>query len=356
MARAVHVCARNRKDPVRVHDSSPCARGRSPESLLPLPTFPRRAFSAGAVLGLAWLAVPVPRARALEPGMGDCLPPRIVVALMPLADRTDGVWANWTGVSPAVLVTRLLADSLARGQRREILRLGNQPSRDPGKGCARGLDDDLALRAARHTSAEVVVSGSVEVFARDDQMEPGKFARWGMGAPDARSRVRVSVSLRALDVRDGTVLIETTASRERIGKSVAMIDRTERAASLLDPLFAQALGEVIGDLARTLGQRVVGRWKARVLSERRGVAVLDAGEARGLFAGQRLDVWRPGIDLMDDDLMKLGDDVWVGSVVVTSLSGKGRARARLTEGEVQAGDVVRPCSLSGGPTLSLKTR
>jgi len=84
--------------------------------------------------------------------------------------------------------------------------------------------------------------------------------------------------------------------------------------------------------------------------------VLDAGEARGLFAGQRLDVWRPGIDLMDDDLMKLGDDVWVGSVVVTSLSGKGRARARLTEGEVQPGDVVRPCSLSGGPTLSLKTR
>ena len=54
--------------------------------------------------------------------------------------------------------------------------------------------------------------------------------------------------------------------------------------------------------------------------------------------------------------MKLGDDVWVGSVVVTSLSGKGRARARLTVGEVQAGDVVRPCSLSGGPTLSLKTR
>src|SRR6185503_17713165 len=173
----------------------------------------------------------------------------------------------------ALLVTHLLADSLARGQRRDVLRLGGVPARSGVKPASWALDDDLALRAARVTSAEVVVTGSVDVFAHDDRLDPGKFARWGMGAPDARSRVRVSVSLRALDVHDGTVVIETSASRERTGKSVAMIGRTDRSGGspILDPLLAEALDDVISDLARTLGQRIEGRWKARVVSERRGV-------------------------------------------------------------------------------------
>jgi len=312
---------------------------------------PRQAV---VLLGLALFAMPAASSHALEPGMGQCLPPHTVVALTPLADRTDGVWTMWTGQSPALLVTRLLADSLTRGHRRDVLRLGVTSPHPPARSPGRALDDELALRAARRTSAEVVVSGSVDVFAHDDQLDPGKFARWGMGAPDARSRVRVSVSLRALDVRDGTVLIETSASREHAGKSVAMIDRPDRSGSnpALDPLLAQALGEVIGDLARTLGERVEGRWKAQVLSQRRGAVVLDAGASRGLFAGQRLEVWRPGISLLDEDLRELGEDVWVGSVVVTSLDGT-RARARLCDGEVHVGDVVRPCSLANPPELSV---
>ena len=317
---------------------------------------------AGVLLGLACAtsgsagpALSVPP-RALESNAGQCLPPRIVVAITPLADCTDGVWANWSGESPALLVTHLLADSLARGQRRDVLRLGGVPARSGVKPASRALDDDLALRAARVTSAEVVVTGSVDVFAHDDRLDPGKFARWGMGAPDARSRVRVSVSLRALDVHDGTVVIETSASRERSGRAVAMIERTDRSGGspVLDPLLADALEEVIGDLARTLGQRIEGGWKARVTKERRGVVDLDAGAGRGVFAGERLDVWRPGIMLMDEDLRRLGDDVWVGSVVVTSLHGRTRCRARLTDGEVRVGDVVRPCSASSPPVLSLK--
>lgn len=287
--------------------------------------------------------------------MGQCVPPHTVVALTPFADRTDGTWATWSGESPAPIVTRALADSLAHGHRRDVLRLGVTLPHPPARGPGRALDDELALAAARRTPAEVVVTGSVEVFSHDDQLEAGKFARWGMGAPDARSRVRVSVSLRALDVRDGTVLIETTAARDRAAKTVAMIDRTERDGSTgaVDPLLADAMGEVLGDLARALGQRVEGHWKAQVLTARHGVVTLDAGAGRGLFAGQRLEVWRPGVDLLDEDLRELGDDVWVGSVVVTSFEGRSRARARLCDGEVHVGDILRPCSESGAPQLSL---
>jgi len=276
---------------------------------------------------------------------------------MPLADRTDGVWANWSGESPARLVEGMFADSLSRGRRRTILRLA-LPA-EPGNAAGpltRPVDDDQAIRAARRTSAEVVVTGSVDAFTHDDRMDAGKFSRWGMGAPDARSHVRVSVTLRALDVHDGTVLIETTASRDKAGRTTAMVDHADRTAGApaVDALVTQVLGEVLGDLSRTIGERIEGCWKARVLSEHKGMLTLDAGVSRGLFAGERLDVWRPGYELLDEDLMQLGDDVWVGAVVITSFQGQGRSRARLSEGEVHVGDTLRPCALAAAPALSLK--
>ena len=332
----------------------PAARGPLPELPLATQYRPRLAGRASFLLGLALFSPPLGNSRAIERSMGQCLPPHMMVALTPLADRTDGIWANWSGESPALLVTRSLADSLARGHRRDVLRLGVPLPHPPAGGPGRTLDDELALRAARRTRAEVVVTGSVDLFEHDDTLEPGKFARWGGGA-DAHSHVRVSVTLRALDVRDGTVLMETTASRERNGKTAAMIDHTERMGSTgaPDPVLLQALGEVLGDLSRSLGQRVEGQWKAQVLTARHGAVTLDAGAARGLFAGLRLEVWRPGVSLLDEDLRELGDDVWVGSVVVTSLDGA-RARARLCDGEVHVGDVLKPCSESGPPELSLE--
>jgi hypothetical protein len=52
--------------------------------------------------------------------------------------------------------------------------------------------------------------------------------------------------------------------------------------------------------------------------------------------------------------MRLGDDVRTGAVVIEAIEGKGRARVRLTEGEVRAGDLVRPCSAPGEPAMSLR--
>ena len=307
-------------------------------------------------LGLALVAVAGARARAVEPGPGECQPPRSVVAILPLADRTDGAWSAWTGESPSLLVARLLSDSLEQGQHREVLRLPLPPRAGTMLPLARPIDDDAALRAVRRSPAEAVVTGSLDFFSHDEQHEPGRLARWGMNGPDAHSRVHVSVTLRALDPRDGTVLIETTASRDRSARAVTNVARPERdeAAAAMDPQLVQALGEVVGDLTRTLVLRLEGRWKARVLSEHEGMCVLDAGIGRGLFDGERLDVWRPGIEIMDEDLARLGDDVWVGSVVITTLQGRSRARARLVDGEMRPGDIVRPCSQATAPAISLR--
>jgi hypothetical protein len=295
-------------------------------------------------------------ARAGVNAPGVCAPPRTLVALVPFADQTDGSWQLWTGESPARLVERLVADSLQHGLGRAVLRVPAGTELLGHDAFARAIDDEQALRAARRARAEIVVAGTVSLFTHDDQREPGRLGRWGVGAPESRSRVQVRVTLRVLDATDGSVIIESTAARDRIGRGTASASRREWAAQLpeADPLANEVLAEVLGDLSRTIGQRLDARWRARVIAELPGTVVIDAGAARGLFAGERLDVWRPGIEVYDENLMHVADDARVGALVIVVLEGHGRARARLAEGEARMGDIVRPCSADDGPALSLR--
>lgn len=293
---------------------------------------------------------------ARVPDPGTCAPPRTLVALLPLADRTDRTWQAWTGENPALRVARCFADSLEHGLGRSVTRVSAAAAAGPQGFLSRPVDDDAALRAALAARAEIAITGTVSVFTHDDHREAGRLGRWGVGAPDARSRVQVSVTLRVLDVADGSVIIESTASREKSERGTAIASRAEPNASgtCPDALVEQVLSEVLGDLSRTIGQRLDARWQARVILEGPGIYVLDAGAARGLFPGERLDVWRSGIEVYDENLMHVGDDSRVGALVIVALEGNGRARARLAEGQARMGDTVRPCSEDAGQTMSLR--
>lgn len=324
--------------------SEPCLTHRLPTA---------RAFAA---LFACLLLVAASRARATDAGPGECAPPRTLVALLPLADQTDHSWELMSGESPAHLVCRLLADSLERGRGRRVECLSLGTNAGSAAAPRRAVDDDLALRAARHDQAEVVVTGTVSVFSHDDTRESPRLGRWGVGAPDARSRARVSITLRVLDARNGTVIIETTAARDRADRATASAtqpapDAPDPAA---DPSMEDVLSDVLGDLLSTIGERLDASWQARVVAEGRDEVVLDAGSARGLFAGERLEVWRPGIQLYDEYMLQLGDETRVGAVVISSVDGRGRAHARLAEGDVHTGYLVRPCSGANGPAMSLR--
>jgi hypothetical protein len=311
------------------------------------------------VLAACLLLAAAPCARAAGPGQGECAPPRTLVALLPLADRTDHAWELMSGESPARLVQRLLADSLERSRGRRVVCVPLEAKVATTASPDRPVDDDQALRALRHDEAEVMVTGTVSVFSHEDTREAPRLGRWGVGAPDARSRVRVSITLRVLDAHDGSVIIETTAVRDRAGRGTASATQPEHDGESVenpgvDPLMSEVLNDVLGDLLSTIGERLDGGWQARVVFEARDYCVLDAGSARGVFAGERFDVWRPGIQVFDEDMVRIGDETRVGSVVVSSLDGRGRARARLAEGDARMGDVLRPCSGGNGPAMSLR--
>ena len=303
---------------------------------------------------LVWFGV-ASRAHAAQTIPGECAPPHTLVALLPLADRSDHTWELWSGVNPASLVGRMLADSLEHARGRRVLHVPFVVGAGPGTPLQRAVDDDQALRAARRAEAEVIVTGTVSLFSHDDTRDAGRFSRWGFGAPDAHSRVRVSVALRVLDARDGTVIIESSAMRDRMGRGTANVQQPggdlEPGG---DPLAIEVLGQVLGDLVSTIVERLDESWQARVVMEGGGGYVLDAGAARGLFTGERLDVWRSGIQVFDEDMLHIGNDTRIGSVVVTELDGRGRAHARLLEGDARMGDLVRPCSGVPGTAMSLR--
>ena len=316
--------------------------------LTPSPRVPTRCAWL-AVLCLATWPVPV---RALETP-GECEPPRLRLALLTLTDATDRAWEAWTGAAPGPLVTRLLADSLRHARGREVLVMSE--ARPLAR---RATDDAPALEAARTADAEVVVTGTLAEFVHEDRREGGKFWRWGAGALDSRARAKVRLSLRVLDAVDGSVIIETTASRERTGRGTANVARPESpdVAPAPETLLGEAIGEVLADLVRTLDRRLEARWNARVDSVEGLACALDVGTTRGHFAGQRLEVWRAGIETFDEDLVRLGEEVRVGVLVVTALDRPGRVRARVTQGEARPGDRVRACSAGTTPALSLSQR
>ncbi len=272
------------------------------------------------------------------------------MALCALADATDRSWATWTGEQPSALVGRRLADSLTRTHRRDVVLVGR--GAEPA---ARPPEDAHALELARAARAEVVVTGVVVEFVHDDHREPGKFSRWGVGPPDARSFAGVRVTLRVLDAEDGSVILETSIARERRGRATASTGRPRAAAAPGAPSgpLAEALDEVVSDLAHTLDRRLTDRWRANVLFATPERCLLDAGAGHGLFAGGRLEVWRAGIETWDEDFTRLGEEVRVGVVIVTGLEGRDRAHARVVEGEVRPGDRVRPCTAEP-PPVSLR--
>ena len=275
--------------------------------------------------------------------------------LMALTDGSDHAWQVWTGAEPAPLVTRLLADSLRACRGREVMTVA-----DPRRAARRAMDDGPALEAARSLDAEIVVTGRVDEFTQEDRREAGKLWRWGVGAPDARSRARVRVTLRVLDANDGSVIIETAAVRDKASRAASTVDRTTPPAQAAGPAWApeallgQALGEVLSDLVHTVGLRLETRWRASVESVSGDDCTLDTGTTRGHFVGQRLEVWRPGIETYDEDLVRLDEEARIGALVVTAIEAPGRVRARIVEGEARPGDDVRACSNGAAPVASLR--
>ena len=314
------------------------------------PTLSRLAWLAASFLA-AWPA-PSRAATAIR----GCDPPRTRVVLVGLRDATDHAWQVWTGTAPAQIVTRLLADSLRASRGREVLLIA-----DPRHAAHRAMDDGPALDAARELDAEIVVTGTLEEFTQEDRRDAGKLMRWGVGAPDARSRARIRVTLRVLDATDGSVIIETGAARDKASRAASTVDRSAPTARISGPgpaiapeaLLGQALGEVLSDLTHTIGLRLETRWRAEVETVRGDECTLDTGTTRGHFAGQRLEVWRPGIETYDENLLRLGEEARVGALVVTAVESPGRVRARIVEGEAHPGDTVRACS-HGAATVALR--
>jgi hypothetical protein len=265
--------------------------------------------------------------------------------LVGLTDGTDHAWQVWTGMAPAPLVTRLLADSLRASRGREVMMIA-----DPRQAARRAMDDGPALDAAHELEAEIVVTGTVDEFTQEDRREAGKLGRWGVGAPDARSRARIRVTLRVLDANDGSVIIETGATRERTNRAASTVNRSTppAKAQAADPapeaLLGQALSEVLSDLAHTIELRLEARWRASIASVTGDQCVLDTGTTRGQFVGQRLEVWRFGIETYDENLIRLGEEARVGALVVTAIEAPGRVLTRIVEGDARPGDGVRACS------------
>jgi hypothetical protein len=310
---------------------------------------PRSPRPLGALLALLLATSGGPTPVHAAVASRACEPPRTRVALLPLTDATDHSWAAWSGGDPAAIVLHLLADSLRKSRGREVTMLAPVPG-DAG----RPVEDAAAIAAANAAGSDVVVTGSVAEFTVEERRVAGKLSRWGAGALDARARARVRVSLRVLDTTGGGLILETTIDRERTGRGTTSAARPGDGPPPPSGLLAGTLDEVLRELTQALDRRLDMRWQATVLGAGPGDCVLDAGAGRGLFVGQRLEVWRSGVETYDEDFVRLAAEVRVGAIEIIALEGRGRAHARVVEGEASSGDHVRPCAAQAPVATTLR--
>lgn len=282
---------------------------------------------------------------------------RPVVALLPLADRTDGHWRLWTGCSAGEAVAALLADSLVRARgwaladtaRMAALAESRRWSRD-------ALDDPQAAELARAAGAAWVVLGSVTALGVQQPQPDASRRRWGLPPKRRTDTARVTLELRVLDAATGSVRRAEHITRERLlsgSTSAREGERRSAPSAIAGTPLGEALAEAVAAAVQVLEQEVRAQWSARVIRRMRyGLVELDIGRSSGVARGDRLTVWRPGSMEIDPATGGIsgGLDEIAAELVVTGFTLDGRkAVAKVLRGEVTAGDTVRPATAWAAP-------
>jgi hypothetical protein len=272
-----------------------------------------------------------------------------VLALAPFSDRTDGQWMLWTGCPAGEGLTRLLADSLARGRGWELADGAERPGGTADHDLPGATD---AARAAwgRRLGAGWVVCGTVTAFGVDAPAPDPQRRRWSLPPGRRVATARVTLELRVIETATGTVRRSERVTRERLLSGASSAREHARPVAPLatdgTPL-GEALREAVAACATVLEQEALAHWSTRVVRVRGDRVELDAGRASGLVPGARLTVWRTGIAVMggDGELVASGPDEMAAELEVEDFTADGRrARARILRGRAWTGDTARPWS------------
>ena len=198
-------------------------------------------------------------------------------------------------------------------------------------------DGALTGDALQITKADYLIIPAVDDF--QDYVETATFS--GIGKTVKKRKIRLGMSARIYDVKNGNKLIES-ASFQLDNKDIEqLLGGSSRTQSFSD--------ELLRKIAVEMGQKVANRvvdvvYPAKIISLNGGQATINRGDGTGIEKGQTWEVFAIGEEMIDPDTGESlgGSEVKVGTLTIDRVNPK-FSSGKLTENfGAMKGSVVRP--------------
>jgi curli biogenesis system outer membrane secretion channel CsgG len=205
-------------------------------------------------------------------------------------------------------------------------------------GMSGAIDPKTAARAGKILGLNAIVTGAVsETGVKTTGTDIGIYKRKTQTA-------EVSVDVRVVNATTGRIIMADTGkglAETTTKEYVGLGDRASHDETLADRALRAAIVQLLDNLIQQMAET---EWAGRVAQVEGNTLYINAGRETGLDAGDVLDVYRPGKEIIDPSThLSLGfTETLIGQATVTGFFGQDASTAVPSSGiGFQTGDIVR---------------
>jgi curli biogenesis system outer membrane secretion channel CsgG len=168
-------------------------------------------------------------------------------------------------------------------------------------GATGAINPDTAAKMGEIMGLNAIVTGAISAYSEAE--EATKFIVGGTRTNIAR----VTVDYRIVDTTTGVQLLADSGAgiyEKKVTKVLGAGSEAGYDSDLRDGALRDALTKAMVNMMKQLGKR---KWNGRIAQVDEGSLYINAGQKSGLNVGTKLDVFRPGKEIIDPvTKMKLG--------------------------------------------------
>jgi len=169
------------------------------------------------------------------------------------------------------------------------------------QGATGAINPDTAAQMGQIMGLNAIVTGAVTAYSEAE--EGSTYIVGGSKTQIAR----VTVDYRIVDTSTGVQLMADSGAgiyEKKTTKVLGMGSKAGYDSDLRDGALRDALNKAMVNMMKQLGKR---KWNGRIAQVDEGSLYINAGQKSGLQVGAKLDVFRPGKDIIDPvTKMRLG--------------------------------------------------
>lgn len=160
-------------------------------------------------------------------------------------------------------------------------------------GATGAVNPDTAAKMGEVLGLNAIVTGAVTAYSEAEEGQDYLVYK------KKKQIARVTVDYRIVDTSTGVQLLADSGAgiyEKSVGGALGLGGRASYDSDLRDGALRDALTKAMVNMMKQLGKR---KWNGRVAQVDGGNLYINAGQKSGLNVGDKLDVFRPGKDIID---------------------------------------------------------